>query len=133
MGQGSAAFAAAIKANEMGVSTVMIGHGATSGSILGGTCINVGCVPSKRLITVSTFMEELRKRRYSGLQYEIGKIEYDKIIAEKNKLVGELREQKYKDVLEGMENVTFMDQLGKFADANTVVAGAKEIHSKNMP
>ncbi|MCL5786776.1 MAG: mercury(II) reductase [Candidatus Marsarchaeota archaeon] len=131
MGQGSAAFAAAIKANELGIKTVMIGHGATEGAILGGTCINVGCVPSKRLITVSTFLEELRKRRYSGLRYEIGKIEYDKIVAEKDKMVGELRGQKYTDVLDALENITFMDKLGRFKDANTIIAGKKEVHSKN--
>ena len=131
MGQGSAAFAAAIKANELGIKTVMIGHGATKGAVLGGTCINVGCVPSKRMITVSTFVEELRKRRYSGLRYEIGKIEYGEIVAEKNKLVDELRNQKYVDVLKGMENITFIDKLGKFEDANTIIAGTEEVHSKN--
>ena len=109
----------------------MIGHGATEGAVLGGTCINVGCVPSKRLITVSTFLEELRKRRYSGLRYEIGKIEYGKIVAEKDKLVDELRGQKYTDVLGALENITFMDKLGRFEDANTIIAGKKEVHSKN--
>ena len=110
----------------------MIGSGATKGAVLGGTCINVGCVPSKRLITVSTFIEELRKRRYAGLDYTIGKPDYAKIIKEKNKIVDDLRDEKYKNVLSEMENVTFMDGIGTFMDANTVMAGTKEIRSKHM-
>ena len=110
----------------------MIGSGATKGAVLGGTCINVGCVPSKRLITVSTFVEELRKRRYAGLDYTIGKPDYAKIIKEKNKIVDHLRAEKYKSVLAGMENVTFIDGTGTFIDANTVMAGRKEIKSKHV-
>ena len=110
----------------------MIGSGATNGAVLGGTCINVGCVPSKRLITVSTFIEELRKRRYAGLDYTIGKLDYAKIIKEKNKIVDGLRDEKYKNVLAGMENVTFIDGIGTFMDANTVMAGTKEIKSKHV-
>jgi mercuric reductase len=52
VGQGSAAFAAAIKADELGVKTAMIGGNVTRGAVMGGTCVNVGCVPSKNLITV---------------------------------------------------------------------------------
>ncbi|MCL4379189.1 mercury(II) reductase [Candidatus Marsarchaeota archaeon] len=132
LGQGAAAFAAAIKANSIGIKTAMIGRGATKGAVLGGTCINVGCVPSKRLITVSTFIEELRKRRYAGLDYTIGKLDYAKIIKEKNKIVDDLRDEKYRNVLEGMENVTFIDETGTFIDANTVMAGTKEIKSKHI-
>ena len=110
----------------------MIGSGATKGAVLGGTCINVGCVPSKRLITVSTFIEELRKRRYAGLNYTIGKPDYAKIINEKNKIVDELRDKKYKNVIAEMENVTFIDGIGTFTDANTAIVGSREIRSKHI-
>ena len=110
----------------------MIGSSATKGGVIGGTCINVGCVPSKRLITVSTFIEELRKRRYAGLDYDIGKPDYAKIIKEKNKIVDGLRAEKYKNVLARMENVTFINEIGTFMDANTVMAGKREIKSKHV-
>ena len=45
VGAGSAGFSAAITAAEMGASVALVGHGT-----LGGTCVNVGCVPSKTLI-----------------------------------------------------------------------------------
>lgn len=45
LGNGAAAFAAAIKADELGKKTAMV-----KGGTIGGTCVNVGCVPSKRLL-----------------------------------------------------------------------------------
>ena len=45
IGAGAAAFAASIKASELGLKVAMIESGA-----IGGTCVNIGCVPSKTLI-----------------------------------------------------------------------------------
>ncbi len=45
VGAGSAGFAAAIRGAELGAQVAMIGHGT-----IGGTCVNVGCVPSKTMI-----------------------------------------------------------------------------------
>jgi len=45
----------------------MIGGNETNGAILGGTCINVGCVPSKRLITVARFVKELGEKGSAAL------------------------------------------------------------------
>ena len=45
LGGGSAGFAAAIRAVELGARVVMVSEGT-----IGGTCVNVGCVPSKTLI-----------------------------------------------------------------------------------
>lgn len=46
IGGGAGAFAAAIKANELGAKTLMVNRGLP----LGGTCVNVGCIPSKNLL-----------------------------------------------------------------------------------
>jgi len=46
IGAGSGGFASAIQANELGLKTLLI----NSGLPIGGTCVNVGCVPSKALI-----------------------------------------------------------------------------------
>lgn len=45
LGGGSAAFSAAIRASELGKTAAMIERGT-----IGGTCVNVGCVPSKQLL-----------------------------------------------------------------------------------
>ncbi len=110
----------------------MIGKNATKGAILGGTCINVGCVPSKRLITVSAFVAENRKGRFSGADYRQGKLDYAKVVAEKDQLVNELRDEKYKNVLKNLENVTYINETGSFADKNVIKAGATEVGAKNI-
>ena len=110
----------------------MIGRNATEGAVLGGTCINVGCVPSKRLITVSAFVEELKTRRFAGVDYKQGRLDYAKIVEEKDRLVSELRAEKYKNVLENLENVTYINETGSFADKNAIKTGANEINARNI-
>ena len=51
IGGGAGAFAAAIRANELGAKTALV----NSGLPLGGTCVNVGCVPSKTLLYAGEF------------------------------------------------------------------------------
>jgi len=137
IGHGSAAFAAAIKANELGARTVMIGDNETNGAVLGGTCINVGCVPSKRLITVARFVKELGEKRFSGVEYELGKIKYEEIVAETKELVKELRRQKYEDVLKGLENVEYVNSFGSFAGKEDngfirINAGARQVYARKV-
>ncbi|MGC8495808.1 MAG: mercury(II) reductase [Candidatus Micrarchaeia archaeon] len=136
IGQGSAAFAAAIKANELGIKTVMIGRNETDGAVLGGTCINVGCVPSKRLITVAKFINELKERRFKGVSYEIGKVKYEEIAAETKDIVKHLRKQKYEEVLHGLENVEYINEFGSIAgkgrDYIELGAGRRSIAAKKV-
>ena len=109
----------------------MIGRNATKGTILGGTCINVGCVPSKRLLTVSTFFRELGERRFRGVDYHVNGIDYEEIFQEKKRLVEKLRNEKYGTVLESLENVTYINSFGSFIDEDTIKAGRMEIAAKN--
>ena len=109
----------------------MIGRNATEGTILGGTCINVGCVPSKRLLTVSTFFRELGEKRFRGVDYRVNGIDYEEIFQEKRRLVEKLRNEKYGTVLESLENVTYINSFGSFIDENTIKAGKVEIAAKN--
>ncbi len=110
----------------------MIGKNATKGTILGGTCINVGCVPSKRLITVGTFVAENRKERFSGVDYRQVKLNYKDIAEEKDRLVSDLRDEKYRSVLENLENVTYLNETGSFVSRNIIKAGAKDVGAKNV-
>ena len=103
----------------------MIGRNATKGTILGGTCINVGCVPSKRLLTVSTFFRELGERRFRGVDYHVNGIDYEEIFQEKKRLVEKLRNEKYGTVLESLENVTYINSFGSFIDEDTIKAGSR--------
>ncbi len=132
LGHGSAAFAAAIKADSLGIKAAMIGNNATEGAILGGTCINVGCVPSKRLIAASSFVEDLNRRRFAGINYTMGKLDYAEIVEAKTRLIDALRKEKYRNVLENLENVTYINETASFTDKNTIKAGKNTLHAKNI-
>jgi mercuric reductase len=132
IGHGAAAFAAAIKANELGKSTVMIGKNATEGATLGGTCVNVGCVPSKRMITVARFARELRIKRFGGLDYKLGSLKYDEIVKEKDDLIKELHESKYENVVDSLEKVTYLNEFGSMEGVGRIKAGSKEIEADRI-
>ncbi|MCL4372279.1 mercury(II) reductase [Candidatus Marsarchaeota archaeon] len=129
IGQGAAAFAAAIKANELGKNTVMIGKNATEGATLGGTCVNVGCVPSKRMITVARFARELKVKRFRGFDYDKGSLKYKEIVQEKDDLVKGFHESKYENVMDSLEKVTYLNEFGSLQGAGRIKAGSKEIEA----
>ena len=103
IGGGSAAFAAAIKAAELGAKVAIIESGT-----IGGTCVNVGCVPSKTLIRAA---EDCYKRSYHDFE---GKAacpapqDWQRIIQMKDELVAELRKEKYINVAEAYPNISIL-------------------------
>ncbi|MBI2543271.1 MAG: mercury(II) reductase [Candidatus Aenigmarchaeota archaeon] len=123
LGQGSAAFAAAIKANDLGIKTAMIGGNATRGTVIGGTCVNVGCMPSKNLITVGTVFYHAVNNSFEGIKYDKSELNFKKIIKQKDKLVRKFRKEKYADVIKNLENVTYVEGRGKFISKNKVGVG----------
>src|SRR6266567_6331141 len=63
IGAGSAGFSAAITAAEQGANVALIGHGT-----IGGTCVNVGCVPSKTLIRAMESVHQAgASQRFAGI------------------------------------------------------------------
>ena len=63
VGGGAAAFAAATKANDLGKTVVMINDGLP----IGGTCVNVGCMPTKTLLTVGDELYYAQHSRFRAL------------------------------------------------------------------
>ncbi len=120
LGQGSAAFAAAIKANELGIKTASIGANATKGAVIGGTCVNVGCVPSKNMITVGNIFHQYSAERFEAIQYGKSKLDFRKAIAEKDALVKKFRKEKYADVMRGLDSVEYIPKLGRFTSSHEV-------------
>ena len=132
VGQGAAAFAAALKADEAGIKTVMIGKNETRGAVLGGTCVNVGCVPSKRLITVGNFLDKINKNRFDGLYYSTKVENFNKIMQDKEFLVGSMRFSKYQKVLGKLKNVKYINGFASFKDKNTLIVNGKEIKARRI-
>lgn len=63
IGGGSASTAAAIRANELGLATLIV----NAGLPLGGTCVNVGCVPSKFLIRAAESVHHASHSNFNGI------------------------------------------------------------------
>src|SRR5215470_10937649 len=78
IGAGSAGFSAAITASEQGANVALIGHGA-----LGGTCVNVGCVPSKTLIRATETLHQVSTAgRFAGIRAKGHLTEWAGLIAQ---------------------------------------------------
>ncbi|MEI4263483.1 mercury(II) reductase [Roseovarius sp. D0-M9] len=105
IGAGSAGFSAAITAAEGGKRVALIGHGT-----IGGTCVNVGCVPSKTMIRAAEALHGARATsRFPGLSGEAQVADWAALVAAKDDLVTDLRQKKYADLLPGYEGVSYLD------------------------
>ncbi|MBA3443969.1 MAG: FAD-dependent oxidoreductase, partial [Gemmatimonadales bacterium] len=126
VGGGSAAFAAAIKGAELGARVGMV-----EGGTLGGTCVNVGCVPSKTLIRAAEARHRRVHHRFAGIPAGDGRPDWSLVRAQKDALVNQLRQVKYRDVLRSYDTVTLFEQQTAFAsphelrlaDGRTLSAG----------
>ncbi|MGH9137985.1 MAG: mercury(II) reductase [Acidimicrobiales bacterium] len=115
LGSGSAAFAAAIRASEAGARVVLI-EKATPG----GTCVNVGCVPSKALLAAAETYWRGRHHNFDGIPHLNGAVpDLAAIVAQKDELVAELRQAKYLDLVEGY-GFELRQGTARFVDAGTI-------------
>lgn len=93
VGSGGGAFAAAIAARQRDLSVVMI-----ESETLGGTCVNVGCIPSKALLAAAETRYRASQRRFPGIRTETGPVDFGQVIAGKDSIVESLRQEKYADI-----------------------------------
>jgi mercuric reductase len=106
IGAGSAGFSAAITAAEGGKRVALIGHG-----IIGGTCVNVGCVPSKAMIRAAEAIRGAKAaHRFPGISGEARVEDWAELIGAKDDLVASLRAKKYADLLPSYEGISYIDE-----------------------
>ncbi len=102
IGAGSAGFSAAITAAEQGASVVLVGWGT-----LGGTCVNVGCVPSKTLIRAAEAVHAgVAAKRFAGIRGHLELVDWAALRQQKNALVAALRKERYEDLLRRYPRIT---------------------------
>ena len=93
VGTGGAAMSAGIYARSLGRTVVLVERG-----IIGGTCLNVGCVPSKTLLAVSGHREHAVHSPFAGVPTTAGPVDLASVVAQKDRLVQGMRQTKYVDV-----------------------------------
>ncbi len=108
LGGGSAGFAAAIRASDLGARVLIAEKG-----VIGGTCLNRGCIPSKYLIDVAK-----NSRR--------GSVDIRKVVEMKEELLKKLRKEKYWDVLEAYPNIEYVNRSGRFLEDGKALVGESE-------
>lgn len=123
IGSGGGAFAAAIRATELGARVVMIERGA-----VGGTCVNIGCVPSKLLLRAGETHYHAEHQPYDGLNTAAGAVSLGALIEQKRQLVSEMRQTKYTDLITeyGWE---FVQGEARFRDADTLEVDGRVIRA----
>lgn len=118
LGAGSTAFAAALRAQELGKTTLM-----TEARTIGGTCVNRGCLPSKNLIEAAKLVHDAQHPRYPGLTPARMALDFPALIAQKNEVVREYRKKKYDALVGGMFRIE--EGHARLVDARTIEVGGR--------
>jgi len=124
LGAGSAAFAAAIKATEAGYTVALVEHGT-----LGGTCVNVGCVPSKALLRAGELAWAAGHHPFAGLSTSSGPVDLQALVAQKDALVRNLRQMKYADLVDDYGFVVVPGH-GRFSGPEVLEVGSRSIRAR---
>jgi len=116
IGSGGAAMAAALKSAERGARVTLIERGT-----IGGTCVNVGCVPSKIMIRAAHVAHMRRASPFDeGIAAVEPSIHRPRLLAQQQARVDELRHAKYEGILEDNPAITVLQGEARFTDANTL-------------
>jgi mercuric reductase len=107
LGGGSAGFAASIRAADLGARVTLV-----EGGVLGGTCVNVGCVPSKTLIRAAEVQHRAAHHVFDGVHTTAQAPDFQKVIAQKDALVAKMRQEKYWEVIAAYPNATLRQGRG---------------------
>jgi mercuric reductase len=120
VGAGSAGFSAAITAAEQGAQVALIGHGT-----IGGTCVNIGCVPSKALIRATDAVHHANTApaKFNGLKSSARLVDWAAQIAQKDALVASLRQPKYADLLPEYNNIDYREGRARLVEGGIDVDG----------
>jgi dihydrolipoamide dehydrogenase len=114
LGAGPGGYSAAFRAADLGLKTVIVERWA----VLGGVCLNVGCIPSKALLHTAAVMDEVKALAGHGIRFGKPDIDLAALRAHKDSVVGKLTTG-----LAGMakaRKVTVVTGTGRFIDPNHV-------------
>ena len=117
VGTGSGAFAAAIKAVENGAKVTII----EGGEVIGGTCVNIGCVPSKIMIRGAHIAHLQGHHAIDGLPLNKPQIDRRAMVTQQQGWVEKLRYAKYESILESNPGITLLRGMARFDTADTLI------------
>jgi mercuric reductase len=119
LGSGSAAFAAAITATEGGASVALM-----EAKVIGGTCVNVGCVPSKAMLAAADVYFRAGHHPFAGIATRAEGVDLSTLVGAKAELAGRLRREKYLDLATSY-GFTVCPGRAEFVDAETIACDGR--------
>ena len=120
IGTGGAGVAAAIQGAELGAKVAIV-----EGGTIGGTCVNIGCIPSKNLIEAAAHYYSAR-RGFPGIEPCEPTFAWRNVVAQKQALVEHLRGAKYIDVLASYSGITLLRGPARLLGGGRVRVGDSE-------
>jgi len=120
LGSGPGGYTAAFRAADLGKKVVLI----EKEEVLGGVCLNVGCIPSKALLHVAEVVSEAPELAEAGITFSKPKIDTDKLRAHKDGVIGKLTGGLKQMAKQRKVNV--VNGYGKFTSANTIEVEAAD-------
>ncbi len=125
LGSGPGGYSAAFRAADLGLKTILVERY----PVLGGVCLNVGCIPSKALLHTAAIMDAANELSEHGISFGEPKIDLDKLRAFKGKVVGKLTGGLA--AMAKMRKVTVVQGVGKFVGKNSIEVDGKKISFAN--
>ena len=117
VGSGGAAMAAALKAVEQGALVTLVERG-----VIGGTCVNFGCVPSKIMIRAAHVAHLRRESPFDdGIEASSPTVRRDRLLVQQQARVDELRHAKYGNILAETPAITVLRGEASFRDAQSLL------------
>jgi dihydrolipoamide dehydrogenase len=120
LGAGPGGYSAAFRAADLGLKTVLVERY----PVLGGVCLNVGCIPSKALLHTAAVMDAARALADHGIAFGEPKVDLAKLRAFKDKVVGKLTGGLA--AMAKMRKVTVVQGVGTFTGPNQLAVQGKE-------
>lgn len=144
LGGGPGGYSAAFRAADLGLEVVIVERY----NVLGGVCLNVGCIPSKALLHLAKHIDDAKHLGDAGVAFTAPKIDLDKIRAHKEKVVsqltnglGQMSKMRKVKVVTGTGEFTGANELKVTGDEETVIkfdnaiiaAGSKPVELPFIP
>jgi len=126
LGGGMGGYPAAIRASQLGLKVALV-----ESDKLGGTCLHIGCIPTKALLESSELYHRVATRGSEfGLKAEVVGYDYPRIAERRDAVVNQL----YKGVqyLMKKNKIEVVEGKGRLRDRNTIEVGAKQVKGKNL-
>ncbi|TQM62958.1 dihydrolipoyl dehydrogenase [Humibacillus xanthopallidus] len=125
LGGGSGGYACALRSAELGLSVALVEKGK-----LGGTCLHVGCIPTKALLHAAEIADVAREGERFGVRTTLEAVDMPGVNAYKDGVVGRLHKG-----LQGLVKaaaIEYVEGAGRLDGPHTVVVGDRRLTGKNV-